>query len=554
MYSTEEMKKLLQDFLLLPVENERLEFKTANNDFNLEKLWQYFSALSNEAYLKSKENWRLILWVDNQHKIVGTSYGNKKVFFNMVKQQVAEQTWNMSFEEIYEIEYQEKRIVLFQIPPARDWQETKWRGFSYWRDWESLWPLHDYEIEIIRKPSDWSAKIIDWIWFDALDQQAIQKARGLFYEKNKNRFSQEEINSWDDTTFLNKSKVTINWKITNTAIILLWKDESSGYLSPFVAQISRILYNEKNTKIDYEHFSTPFLLNIEKVYAKIRNLNYRYLPDQTIFPTEISKYDPWVIREALNNAIAHQDYSLSSRVIVEEKPDDLIFSNAGSFIPWSIERVIKDNAPEKYYRNKFLADAMVNFKMIDTIWSGIITMFETQKSRFFPLPDYDLTNPQNVKVTITWKILDEKYTKLLKKNGAIGLDEAILLDKVQKKKKISLDESKKLRKEWLVDWRYPDIFISLNVAQQVDKVAEHLKRKWIHAHQYEDMVIDLIKKNKLKVATRHEIQTLLEDFLPKNRTEHQITIKINNIIATMRRKWIIKNTWTDHSPIWVLNN
>jgi len=28
---------------------------------------------------------------------------------------------------------------------------------------------------------------------------------------------------------------------------------------------------------DYEHFGPPFLLNIESVFARIRNLRYRYL-------------------------------------------------------------------------------------------------------------------------------------------------------------------------------------------------------------------------------------------------------------------------------------
>ena len=554
MYSQDQLKSLLEKFLSLPWENEWLEFKTAENDFDFDKIWQYFSALSNEALLKNQPSGWLIFWVNDQHKCIGTNYRNQRPKLDRLKQEIAEHTGWLSFVEIHEIIYDDKRVILFEIPSAREWQVTKRKWFAYWRNGESLWALHDYELEIINKPTDRSAKIIDSTSIESLDNEAIQKARVLFYEKNKNRFSKEEMDWMDDITFLNKAKITINGKITNTAILLLWKEESSVLLSPSVAQISWILYNEKNEKIDYEHFSTPFLLSIEKVYAKIRNLNYRYLPDQTIFPTEISKYDPWVIREALNNAIAHEDYSLASRIILEEKPDDLVFSNAGSFIPWTIEKVIKDNAPEKYYRNKFLADAMVNLKMIDTIWSGIIKMFNTQKQRFFPLPDYDLTKSNSVKVTITGKILDDKYTKLLKRDGAIWLDEVVLLDKVQKKKKISIEDAKKLRKAGLVDGIYPNLFISLNVAQQVDEVAEHIKRKWIHTKKLEEMILDLIKKNKSKSTTRSEINKLLEDFLPKNSTEKQKIIRTNNIIAKMSRNKLIKNTWSDRHPIRTMCN
>ena len=57
------------------------------------------------------------------------------------------------------------------------------------------------------------------------------------------------------------------------------------------------------------------------------------MPPGTLFPTEVPQYDAWVIREALHNAIAHQDYAVGGRVNVIEKPDALIFSNVGRFLP-----------------------------------------------------------------------------------------------------------------------------------------------------------------------------------------------------------------------------
>ena len=174
-----------------------------------------------------------------------------------------------------------------------------------------------------------------------------------------------------------------------------------------------ILKDEDNIEKDYEHFGPPFILNIDKLFNKVRNLKYRYLPDGTLFPIEITQYDPWVIREALHNCIAHQDYELRGRINVVESPDDLIFSNMGSFIPGSIEEVIKMDAPLEQCRNHHLARAMVNLNMIDTIGSGIKKMFLTQRQRFFPLPDYDLSRPDRVVVTIQGKILDENYTRLL---------------------------------------------------------------------------------------------------------------------------------------------
>ena len=104
----------------------------------------------------------------------------------------------------------------------------------------------------------------------------------------------------------------------------------------------------------------------------------------------MTKYEPWVIREVLNNCIAHQDYELRGRISVVENPDDLIFTNLGSFIPESVEKVIEQDAPPERYRNPFLANAMVNLKMIDTLGGGIKKMFLLQRQRYFPMPDYDL--------------------------------------------------------------------------------------------------------------------------------------------------------------------
>ena len=222
----------------------------------------------------------------------------------------------------------------------------------------------------------------------------------------------QDLDTWDDLTFLNKARLAVQGQITNAAIILLGKEESVHFLSPAVAEISWILKDELGVERDYAHFGPPFILNIEKVFSKVRNITIRHMPDGTLFPIEITQYDPWVIREALHNCIAHQDYELKGRINIVETPENLIITNVGSFIPGSVEQVIRQDAPSEIYRNPLLARAMVSLNMIDTIGSGIKRMFLTQKRRFFPMPDFDLNTPERVMVKISGKILDEKYSWL----------------------------------------------------------------------------------------------------------------------------------------------
>lgn len=93
-----------------------------------------------------------------------------------------------------------------------------------------------------------------------------------------------------------------------------------------------------------------------------------------MFPEEIDTDEPYVIREALNNAIAHQDYTLGGQVNAAEYDDKLVFSNKGSFIPGNIGQVPANDAPKEQYRIYFWATAMVGLKMVDTIGSGIRKM------------------------------------------------------------------------------------------------------------------------------------------------------------------------------------
>ncbi len=61
----------------------------------------------------------------------------------------------------------------------------------------------------------------------------------------------------------------------------------------------------------YEHFKPPFLLAVDRVLGKIRNERYRFNANgASLFPIEVSQYEPEIIRELLNNCIAHQDYSM----------------------------------------------------------------------------------------------------------------------------------------------------------------------------------------------------------------------------------------------------
>jgi ATP-dependent DNA helicase RecG len=291
-------------------------------------------------------------------------------------------------------------------------------------------------------------------------------------------------------------------------------------------------------------------VNVDRLLARIRNLTVRALPGGTLFPTEITQYDPWVIREALHNCIAHQDYGLRGRIQLVETPDTLLLTNVGGFLPGRVEAVIEQDAPLEIYRNPFLAEAMVNLNMIDTQGGGIRKMFVKQRERFFPMPDYDLTEPERVKVALRGRILDERYTRLLMSRSGLDLALIVLLDKVQKGVRIAGDEARRLRAQELVEGRYPNLIVAGPVAAATGLKAQHIRNRGFDSQYYRDMIIALVREH--GPVSREDIDKLLLDKLPEVLTPLQKASKVHNLISSLSGK-AIRNAGTRQTPQWVLN-
>lgn len=528
------MRETLIKLLKLSTENEVVEFKEAKTQYNKDNLGEYFSALSNEANLKGQPNAWIIFGIKNNKSIVGTIISDDQL--NDYKNEMAQHTSpRISFEETERIDIDGKNVILCKIPAAPQGQPVSWKGHYYGRDGESLGALHDNERDRIRIQNsalDWSAQVISEATIDDLSKEAIDFARKQYIEKNKSKES--EIQLWDDATFLNKARVAINGKITRTAILLLGKSESDHYLNPAQAKISWILKDKDNVEKDYEHFNCPFILSVNQVQKKIRNLKYRYIKDGTLFPEEVEQYDPYIIRESLNNCIAHQDYSLNGKINVVEREDGiLVFSNAGAFIPESVEQVIEADAPESRYRNPFLSNAMVNLNLIDTIGSGIKRMYNIQRNKFFPLPDYDL-GKLSVKVTIIGKILDTKYAVKLAQMPNLSLHEIILLDKVSKSKSMTDFEIKELKDKQLIEGRKPNFHISAEVAIATGEKSDYLKQRGIDDGYCQKMILNYLEK--FGEGKREDFESLLLDKLPDVLDIIQKRNKIKNNLQTLRKQ------------------
>ncbi len=532
-------------------ETEIIEFKEAASNYSFNDIGKYFSALSNEANIKEQPSGWLVFGIADNGEIKGTNYRISGL--QSLTKEIAERTnERLTFTHIYELTIGDKRVIAFQIPPATRGIPTTWSGAAYARENESICPLPINKLDIIRSQIgfDWSKGIVQEATIDDLDSEAIAKARELFIKKQHNP---EQYTKLNDEALLNKASILINGKVTNTALLLLGKPESSYLFDGFVPRITWTLYNGDNTIKTYEHFDMPLLLAVDKVYAKIRNEKYRYIAGQlTLFPDEVNQYEPEVIKEILNNCIAHSDYRLRGKINVEEFEDRLVFINEASFIPETIESTLESGYKPPYYRNTFLCNAMVNLYMIDTNSMGIPMMFNIQKNKCFPLPTYDLDIPNRVKVTLYGQILDKNYTQLLHANGNLDLKIVFLLDKIQKKERVSKDDFAYLKKIGLVEGRYPNIFVSYKIADMVGKKTEYVKNKGLNDAVCKELVVNALKK--MGSASKQELSSIITPALPAVLNQEQKDRKLGYLLQKMAHEGIIDSTPGRRYAKWFLKN
>jgi len=533
-----------------PSELEWLEFK--HNRYPPQELGEYLSALANGACLQGKPRGYLLFGIeDKSREIVGTDFdpyttkgkGNQDLLIWLGLGLQPRAGWDTHI-----VDHPDGRVVLFAVSPAWD-RPVSFYGEAFVRVGSSKTKISKYpgkEREIWIRRTDWSAQVCERARLDDLDPSALVEAREQF--KVKQPAQANAIDSWDDEAFLNKAKLTIHGGITHAALLLLGKPESSSLIAPAVARVSWILKDSDNVELDYAHFGVPLVLQVNRILEQIRNLTLRALPSGSLFPQEISQYDPWVIREALHNCIAHQDYSLHGRISLVETPTALILSPAGSFLPGTLENVIPHDAPMDIYRNPFLADAMVNLNMIDTQGGGIKRMFRTQVGRFFPLPSYDLTAPDKVAVTINGEILDEQYTRLLMERTDLELWQVMLLDKIQKRVPISREEHRLLKRAGLVEGRYPNLLIAGRISKAVGKSAKHIRDRGFDKMYYMDLILALVREH--GPVGRTEIDRLLLDKLPEVMSQEQKKNKVHNLLSELSRQGKIVNTGSRRGSGW----
>ncbi len=421
-------------------------------------------------------------------------------------------------------------VWLVHVPRHAPRQPVHAHDKAWQRDGDALTELRADRLNaILAEPlsgQDWTAGLVPEASLNDLDEAALLLARKQFAAKNSQERWATEIAQWSSAEFLDRAKLSASGVLTRAALLLLGKPESTHRLGRSAEIVWRLL-DERAA----QPFHPPFLLTSTALLRQVRNPNIKLFPATSLLAVELPKYETRVVLEALHNCIAHQDYERGERVVVEESLSRLTFRSAGAFFDGkAADYAVADRVPSRY-RNPWLASAMRSIGMIDAAGFGIREMFQEQRRRFLPLPDYEASTPNQVVLTIYGQQLDENYSRMLMERTDLPIEQVVWLDRVQKRERISDEQAALLRRKGLITGRKPNLMVSAVVAQVTKTENRYVLNKGFDDDHYKRVIIGRLR---LGPTSGDELRQLVIDKLPAVLASKEKETKVKNLRTALR--------------------
>lgn len=532
------------DDILWGTENAALEFKEARGNFSDGERSDYCAALANMG------GGRLLLGVSNNKKIVGTSVYRRTI--NKVPQEVYQQIGITAIVE--EIKHSKGRVVIFDIPPHPVGQRVRSNGGKYTypiRRGESLGEMDDAMTRKILNEvqPDFSSNIVEGLTFDDLDEKAVENFKKRRAEKadNKGLLTTRVAQVLDDAELIRDKKLTY------ASLLLLGKKEKITKLLPQ----AEIIYEWRNDPEQIHHdfrmlWRAPYFAIYDEIWNTINARNIRIPYQEGFIQQEVLAFDEKACREAVNNAIAHRDYSIiGCSIIISASPSSFTVISPGGFPNGITPENVLNAAP--HWRNRLIAEAFERTKLVERSGQGMDNIFETSIRQGKGLPDFNGTNNNTVQINIPAKVKDAEFIKFLEKivnerQVTFSFDEIYELEKLREKKIISVLNHK-------------EKFLKLGIIEKVGKTSgtKYILSHRYYSHQEKPGVYTRIKgfnreskKELILEHIRREGEGRREDFLdafPELKPGD-----IANLLFELKTEGKIKHEGSRRSGHWVVTD
>ena len=455
------------------------------------------------------------------HAVVGTDFANGKVG-DLEDETYARLGIRVSFEELYE---DGKRVLVTKIPSRPVGKMLKFEGVPLMRVGESLRNMSDEEMFSIlsEQEPDFSAKICEGLSVDGLDESAIRKMKES-YARKQNNPAFKELSTMQVLTDL---KLIADGKLNYAALILLGKKEVILQKLPQ----SKIIWEFRNTETQTHHDSRvsiedPLFLAIDTVWQLVNQptLNKKHPIQSGAYIFDLYDFNEAVIREAVLNAVAHRDYSLTSEVVIKQFPKKINLNNPGGFPKGvNIDNILTVSSTP---RCRLMTEILEKTGLVERSGQGVDKIYSITLSEGKTEPDYKSSDMFQVSLVLKTEIINKAFHVFVSqyqnsdREPKLGVEQIITLYKIN---------------NGLLQGLNPEIVEQLDRIGLIVKLSGHT-HKYTLSKEYQELakeeltignyivkeVESLLLAIQGRVVKINDLKDLLKDTLSRNQIKYLV--------------------------------
>ncbi len=314
--------------------------------------------------------------------------------------------------DVYELLEGSNRVVVITVPSRPRGKYYYFNDTPLMRVGEEL-KLMSLDMQrsiILEIEPDFSDDICHEASINDLSPDAIRTLKEKYALKHSNS-SFESLSSRQALSDLGLLK---EGKVTKAAIILLGKADSLSRLFPQVSIELEYRAHESHIHYDKKYsYADAYYLSVDEIWKQINHYNGAIPIREGMYQHEsIPFFNEEVIREAINNAVAHRNYALSSSIVIKLSPTTMSIISPGGF-PHGVSLDNLLDVPSTP-RNRLLADVLSKTGLVERAGQGIDRIFMNTLQEGKRVPDYTSSDDFYIKLTLGAEIEDMAFTKFIK--------------------------------------------------------------------------------------------------------------------------------------------
>lgn len=491
----------------------------------------YVTALCNE------KGGSLVIGMEDKypHKVVGTRQNENST--GELEANIYRDTGiRPKIYELYEDEAEKKgRVIVIDVPPRPAGTVFKFEDVPLMRVGEELKPMSDevYLSIIQENEPDFSQQICRDATLDDLDPDALSVLKEKYARKQNNPI----FLTLSNRQILSDLQLITDEGVTNAAVILLGKED---FIKRVYPQASVMLeYRHSESQITFDNrisYSQPFFIMIDRLWHDIDLRNGKFQIKEGPYIFDVPYFNEEVIRESINNAITHRDYTRHSETVIKQYPQKLIVTNAGGFPHGvTIDNILTVPSTP---RNRLLADVLSKTGIVERSGQGVDKIFYRTLSEGKEAPDYSGSDAFNVELILSAIIQDKAFALFIEsvqqnlaEDNKLSVFEIVVLDKIRRNEKTTaLDKAviKQLMDRNLIEKRGKTNGIHYILCRSyyefTGNTAEYSKKSDWNTSQVTSIIIPFLTKyNKAKMG---DFVKLLDGHL----TRRQVRVYIQHMV------------------------